>query len=1283
MSQPTAKDLIAEASEQRKRELYEPVLVRLFQTYDEDESGTLEANEIRQIMLDCIEDERKVLNEKEVSQFMRVIGGEELNTVNDEDLKITEENFVQFMMSGLIKTKKQLQKFAKRSPMHKKLYVFMKHLRDDSDALERAEYQRNESSYKWFISMLWRKYDADRSGAIDVEEMKALLVDAVVPTLEKQASNADSTGGNGGGGKGHLPSTDEVAAFMKSLDKDGNGSLDKEEFTKFVLESLQQSEEERMKFASRSPLHEKLYLFLHSVFDHESGPHKEMIDNAAATIIQRSFRRYLNKKHDADLLNVVKAAEEFNFDSLLEATIGEDMEGMNDDFDEDLEMSTGNKSTKNEYDDGDFDKMQDGDEPNWLNDSAKHLDAGNDDDEDDYDAEFNEIMGFDDDDDDADDENMTTTTSISSSSTKGANPKSPSSNEAKTSLPPSGFQEKEEVEAVVMFTDNGEVDLVEQKKKQERLKKISDNFVWNYIGATLSKKLSQIQDLFSQMDDSGDGLLSKEEFEKALEKLNIHLNPEELEVMFHRMEVNEKSHHSINFVQFHKSLHTAVRNMSLTRSEFEYCIRLLGIAVTRKDIFGIYQKLAHENKPDVAHNIFFDALQEEMYQLRNPLMRKILKKFFVKSQRILQRMDSMGQCSIVSFREKDVNILAKKKEHEQLAIVKRLQQALVKDPSKSARNTLGRILGTKKQETNSHDPVKWFVGDYVATILLSTGMRMTELFNHLDSSGDGFLTHDELTRALKKMDIGKTMTKAELHVLHDIVDQDGDGECSFKELRKRLEMAKDSRHITVRAFRDVMGELGFGELQEEQLENIYNAVNVEGDGRIYFEDLRTTLHKTDEHGIPLAAGGDMGDGFDGTIPLAGTHDDKDMVPEWLTGLQFGGNKTGFTHNKPKPGVDARKMPSSLRKVLKGHSLLTRRALLHLHQAGLMRITEMRKEHVKALNDLPEPKRLEILEALYEKLRAERSRGGKSHEVLAHLLKLDKHRKKIGKARKATTTTTGGKNANGTLDGHAFSRNYVLAVLRRRGKGRVKDIVAMFDNMSREGGEWQKKVRDALPGIKLQMNDVQMSLLRWVLEGMSWDLVKIGKAIKSLRPYGMIYDSQFHNALGLLGEYMDVEVTESLYVKLTSKDGDSRVDYMKLHRELFNQREQATRVGMKVLEHTEEGTNWVDDMDSLKKPLWLKVENEQEKQLRHKRKAARTGKWGDANTMAYERSQHGHAKFGGSVYGPRLVDTMDEFARASVKSGVNPRRINRLVAQHQHKHANSAKSSSNKKKSNRN
>merc|ERR1712146_322602 len=123
------------------------------------------------------------------------------------------------------------------------------------------------------------------------------------------------------------------------------------------------------------------------------------------------------------------------------------------------------------------------------------------------------------------------------------------------------------------------------------------------------------------------------------------------------------------------------------------------------------------------------------------------------------------------------------------------------------------------------------------------------------------------------------------------------------------------------------------------------------------------------------------------------------------------------------------------------------------------------------------------------------------------------------------------------------------------------------------------------------------------------------------------------------------------------------------KELFEQREQAQRSGMKVLEHTENGKNWVDDMDNLKRPLWLKVENNQ-KMLRHKRKTAGTGEWGDANTMLYERSQHGHAKFGGSVYGPRLVDQMDDFTKASVKAGVDPKTVNRVVLHHTHKHAKS-------------
>ena len=109
----------------------------------------------------------------------------------------------------------------------------------------------------------------------------------------------------------------------------------------------------------------------------------------------------------------------------------------------------------------------------------------------------------------------------------------------------------------------------------------------------VAKKLSQIQDLFSTMDESGDGLLSKEEFEHALSLLGIHLNPSELELMFERMEVNADSHHSINFVQFHKSLHTSQPSQSLDRNDFTRCVQTLGISIPVKDIHKMYFRLCH------------------------------------------------------------------------------------------------------------------------------------------------------------------------------------------------------------------------------------------------------------------------------------------------------------------------------------------------------------------------------------------------------------------------------------------------------------------------------------------------------------------------------------------------------------------------------------------------------------------------------------------------------------------------------------------------------------------
>ena len=67
------------------------------------------------------------------------------------------------------------------------------------------------------------------------------------------------------------------------------------------------------------------------------------------------------------------------------------------------------------------------------------------------------------------------------------------------------------------------------------------------------------------------------------------------------------------------------------------------------------------------------------------------------------------------------------------------------------------------------------------------------------------------------------MTAAETNILHDLLDADGDGDLSFKELRSWLEQSQEWRSITYRAFAASLKELGFGELRESMLKNIYIA----------------------------------------------------------------------------------------------------------------------------------------------------------------------------------------------------------------------------------------------------------------------------------------------------------------------------------------------------------------------------------------------------------------------------------------------------------------------------
>lgn len=126
------------------------------------------------------------------------------------------------------------------------------------------------------------------------------------------------------------------------------------------------------------------------------------------------------------------------------------------------------------------------------------------------------------------------------------------------------------------------------------------------------------------------------------------------------------------------------------------------------------------------------------------------------------------------------------------------------------------------------------------------------LFEKMDHSGDGFLTFEEMSKGFQRLsgeiDIIE-MTKAEIQIMHYMLDVDGDGDLSFKEIKSWLDEAEHSRKITYRAFRAALVELGFGELRENMLRNIYVAcVDGNDHGEIDFGIMYKVLHSTDKNG---------------------------------------------------------------------------------------------------------------------------------------------------------------------------------------------------------------------------------------------------------------------------------------------------------------------------------------------------------------------------------------------------------------------------------------------------
>ena len=348
-------------------------------------------------------------------------------------------------------------------------------------------------------------------------------------------------------------------------------------------------------------------------------------------------------------------------------------------------------------------------------------------------------------------------------------------------------------------------------------------FVWNYVSSMLNSKMGQMQNLFEELDTSGDNRLDRGELQTLLGKMHVHLNESEMNIVCEKVKMDNKG--GVGFVNFHKALHMAEHSNTMSYGDFSRGIVLLGMPLKKGQIKAMYKRLITDGNG----RIFFEKVTEELHALRDPILKSTLARFDPKIQTRLKKFDVEGLFSVVSLKPSDLKLLENMKKEQCMEVLRRLEQTLRKDRTKSGRMTLSRLLGTCKTKDNiANDPVKKFLGDYVATIFQLSGVRIAELFQKIDHSGDGFLSLDELSNGFRRIsvenpDMMVEMTSAETTILHDLLDADGDGDLSFKELKTWLENSQEHRTITYRAFVVALKELGYGELREIMLKNIYQA----------------------------------------------------------------------------------------------------------------------------------------------------------------------------------------------------------------------------------------------------------------------------------------------------------------------------------------------------------------------------------------------------------------------------------------------------------------------------
>ncbi|KAK7505854.1 hypothetical protein BaRGS_00003125 [Batillaria attramentaria] len=122
--------------------------------------------------------------------------------------------------------------------------------------------------------------------------------------------------------------------------------------------------------------------------------------------------------------------------------------------------------------------------------------------------------------------------------------------------------------------------------------------------------------------------------------------------------------------------------------------------------------------------------------------------------------------------------------------------------------------------------------------------ELRQAFRLFDKDGDGSITTDELGTVMRNL--GQFPSLDELNTMLKEIDIDGDGTFSFEEFVQAFRVFDKSGcgYITPSDLRAVLQNIG-EDLTEEEIDEMIAEVDIDGDGRIDFEEFIACMRTED------------------------------------------------------------------------------------------------------------------------------------------------------------------------------------------------------------------------------------------------------------------------------------------------------------------------------------------------------------------------------------------------------------------------------------------------------